>query len=58
MRRVDFLACLELHGADLQHVPRPLVEQLDDLFIQFVNRLAMFGMFMARNLERPCRIAR
>ena len=41
MRRVDFLAGLELDFADGQHVPRAFIEQPDDLRVQLVNRLAM-----------------
>ena len=43
MRRINFLAGLELHVADGEHVLRPLVEQPDDLPVQPVNGLAMFG---------------
>ena len=43
VRRVNFLAGLELDFADGQHVARALVEQPDDLRVQLVNRLAMFG---------------
>ena len=43
VRRVDFLAGLELDLADLQDMPGALVQQLDDLRVEFVNGLAMFG---------------
>ena len=43
VRRVNFLAGLELDFADGEDVVRALVEQPDDLRVQLVNRLAMFG---------------
>ena len=43
VRRVNLLAGLELDVADGQHVLRALVEQPDDVRVQLVNRLAMFG---------------
>ena len=48
VRRVDLLAGLELDLADRQHVLRALVEQLDDLRVQLVDRLAVFGNVHAR----------
>jgi hypothetical protein len=48
VRRVNLLAGLELDAADGQHVARALVEQPDDLRVQLVNRLAMFGNVHAR----------
>ena len=43
MRRVNHLARRQLHLVDGQHVARALVEQPDDVRVQLVNRLAMFG---------------
>ena len=43
VRRVDFLAGRELDFADGEDVTRAVIEQLDDLRVQFVNRLTMFG---------------
>jgi hypothetical protein len=40
---VDFFAGFEFHFADGEDVFRPLVEELDDLPIQPVNRFAMYG---------------
>ena len=41
VRRVNFLAGLELDVADLEHMARALVQQLDDLVVKLVDRLAM-----------------
>ena len=43
MRRIDFLARLEFDLADGQDVLGALIEQPDDLRVQFINRLAMLG---------------
>src|ERR1051325_6795674 len=43
MRHIDFLTGLELKLTDPQDVLRALVEQLDDLRVQFVDGLAVFG---------------
>ena len=55
MRRVNFLAGLELDFADRQHVLRALVQQLDDLRVQLVDRFAMFrnvhSFFVAADVE-------
>ena len=48
VRRVNFLAGLELDFADGQHMARALVEQPDDLRVQLVNRLTMFGKVHAK----------
>jgi hypothetical protein len=48
MRRVDFLARLQLDLADGQDVARALVQQFDDLRVKLVNRLAMFGDVQAK----------
>ena len=42
VRRVDFLAGLELDFADVQDVAGALVQQLDDLRVELVDGLAMF----------------
>ncbi len=41
VRRVDFLAGLDLDLADSENVTGAFVEQLDDLRIELVDRLAM-----------------
>ena len=43
MRRVNFLARLQLDIADGENVFRALVQQLDDLRVQLIDRLPMFG---------------
>ena len=43
VRRINFLARLELEFADGEHVPRALIEQPDDLRVQPVDGLAMLG---------------
>ena len=48
VRRVNLLACRKLDVADGQHVAGALVEQPDDLRVQLVNRLAMFGNVQAK----------
>ncbi len=48
MRCVNLLARRELDVADGQHVARAFVEQPDDVRIQLVNRLAMFGNVQAK----------
>ena len=53
VRRVNFLAGLELEFANGQHVARAPVEQPDDLRVQRVNRLAMFGNVQTKE---ECRI--
>ena len=50
MRGINFLAGFEFHFADGEDVPGPLVEELDDLSIQPVDRFAMFGNVQARQL--------
>ena len=52
VRRINLLARRKLHVADGQHVARALVEQPDDVRVQLVNRLAMFGNVQAK---RECR---
>src|SRR5262245_45133171 len=42
MRHVNLLTRFELHGPNLQHVARALVQQADDLFVKLVDGLAMF----------------
>ena len=42
VRRVNLLAGLEFDLADGQHVLGPLVQELDDLRVELVDRLAMF----------------
>jgi hypothetical protein len=48
MRRVNLLARRELDVADGEDVARALVEQPDDVRVQLVNRLAMFGNVQAK----------
>ena len=48
MRRVNLLARRELDVADGEHVARALVEQPDDVRVQPVNHLAMFGKAQAK----------
>jgi len=43
MRRVNFLAGLQLDAADGKDMLRAFVEQPDNVRVQLVNRLAMFG---------------
>ncbi len=43
VRRINFLAGLELDFTDGEHVIGAFVEQPDDLRVQFINRLPMFG---------------
>ena len=43
VRRVNLLVGLALDFADGQHVLSPLVHELDDLRVELVNGLAMFG---------------
>ena len=43
VRRVGLLAGFEFDGADLQDALRALVQEFDDLRIQFVDRLAVVG---------------
>ncbi len=49
MGRVNLLVGLALHLADGQHVFGPLVQQLDDLRVELVNGLAMFGDIHSQN---------
>ena len=48
MRRVNLLARRELDVADGEDVARALVEQPDNVRVQLVNRLAMFGNVQAK----------
>src|SRR5688500_11590553 len=43
MRHVDFLAALHFHLADFEDVTRALVEQTDNLLVEFVDRLPMIA---------------
>ena len=43
VRRINFLARRQLDFADGQHMARAFVEELDDLRVQFINRLTMFS---------------
>jgi hypothetical protein len=43
MRRVNFLAGFELDFTDGQHVPGAVVKQPDNVRVQLVNCLTMFG---------------
>ena len=55
MRRINLLARREFDVADGEDVARALVEQPDDVRVQLVNRLAMFGNVHGR---AECRIKR
>ena len=48
MRRINLLTGFQLDAADGEHVLRALVEQPDDVRVQLVNRLAMFGNVQAK----------
>ena len=55
MRRINLLACLELDFANGKDMPGAFIEQLDDLRVELVNCLAMFGK---AHVRAECRIKR